>query len=43
MQAQYETKQARKKLVNDLLDDNKEDYDIHKSVDNNTSNPDCED
>ena len=43
VQAQYETKQARKKLVNELLDDNKEAYDIPKSIDDNTSNLDCED
>ena len=42
VQAQYETKQARKKLVNDLLDGNKETYKIASPVDNNTSNSDCE-
>ena len=43
VQVQYETKQARKKLVNDLLDNNKKSYDIPKSVDDNTSNLDCKD
>ena len=43
VQTQYKTKQARKKLVNDLLDENKEAYDIPKSIDDNSSNSDCED
>ena len=43
VQAQYETKCARRKLVSSLLDNNKENFDIPKLVNDNTSNPDCED
>ena len=43
VQAQYETRRARKKLVNKLLDNNKENFEIPKSINDNTRDPDCED
>ena len=41
-QAQNKTKQARKKLVNKLLYNNKENFKIPDLINDSTSNPDCD-